>query len=128
MSHYEIRVTCKAALYTPDRSKVLLTEYGRRGYGLPGGHIEADEAPDVAILREIEEELGVSDLILERKDFWLHSPHSKLVLGFTGTLHESQQFTLQVEEISNVIWVPIIDIHRGHVEVPAYREFILKFQ
>ena len=43
---------------------VLLIRDPYRNWGLPKGHIERAEGPDVAALREVEEETGLADLEL----------------------------------------------------------------
>lgn len=124
---YLSRVTCKAALYTPDGRKVLIVEHGDKGNGLPGGHLEANETPDETIRRELWEEIGIKDVVLERKDFWVHH-NGKLVLGFTGTLDESAAFTLHDGEITKVMWVDVDKIVSGEVPAYSYDKFIGAFQ
>lgn len=124
---HHLRVSCKCALYTPDGSKVLLTYYRSKGYGLPGGHMEADETPDQTVRRELHEELGVAGEMVERKDFWMHR-NGKLILGYTGKLDDATNLTLQEEELSEVVWATVDDVASGKVPVPSYGEFICKFQ
>ena len=53
-------VSVKVALYSSDGKRVLLMYYPHDdGFGLPGGHIDAGETPDVALERELREELGI---------------------------------------------------------------------
>lgn len=124
---YLSRVTCKVAVYTPDGNKVLIVEHGDKGNGLPGGHLEADETPDEAMVRELFEELGVKDVPLERKDFWMHH-NGKLILGFTGMLDELTQLTLQDSEITKAMWVDVEKIASGEVIARSYDQFICTFQ
>lgn len=124
---YLARVSCKVALYTPDGSKVLAVEYSPGNFGLPGGHIEAGEHPDDAMHRELHEELGLKDLALDRKDFWLHD-NGKLILGFIGTLHEDASLVLQEEELRSALWVPVVDVESGVFAIPSYDQFIVRNQ
>ena len=51
--------------YIIDKDKTLLVEHVKSGLWLPpGGHIEKNETPDEALLREIKQELGLVIKIL----------------------------------------------------------------
>jgi 8-oxo-dGTP pyrophosphatase MutT (NUDIX family) len=126
-TRHTLRVTCKCALYTPDGSKVLLAQYGPQDYGIPGGHMESDESPEDAMRRELEEEIGITGIELTRRDFWMHA-NGKLILGYTGTLSEETPLTIQFEEVSDMVWVPVADIASGAMKVSSYGEFICQFQ
>lgn len=127
MTHHLFRVTSKCAIYTPDGKKVLLAEYGPNNFGLPGGHIILGETPDEAMRRELNEELGLTDIATDRKDFFFH-PNGKLVLGFTAMLEDTAPLTVQLDEISKAVWVEVDKIADGSVLVASYKEFILKYQ
>lgn len=81
-------VSAKIALYDERGEHVLVMVYpGRDLYGLPGGHLEKDELADVAIVREVEEELGITISDYTRKDFFLNKDvEGKVVLAYVGTL------------------------------------------
>jgi ADP-ribose pyrophosphatase YjhB (NUDIX family) len=52
-----------------DKGKVLLVYHKKLGVWLyPGGHVEADENPEEALLREVKEETGLQIEILGEKD------------------------------------------------------------
>lgn len=119
------RVSCKAALFTPDRTKVLLVEYLPNNFGLPGGHTESGETPEETMRRELREELGITDkILLERRDFWRHSD-GKIVLGFIGVIDISHKLIIDVNEIRAALWVKVADIKDGMVTAGTYDEFIL---
>ena len=119
------RVSCKAALYSSDRKKVLLVEYLPNNFGLPGGHTEADETPEETMRRELAEELGVTDNIyLNRRDFWRHSD-GKIVLGFVGELNPADELTIDLNEIMASRWTEVSDIKKGKMTAGAYDTFII---
>lgn len=68
--HELIDFTVGAIIVSPDRTKVLLINHPIYGKWLcPGGHIELDEDPDQALIREIKEETGLEvDVMSERAD------------------------------------------------------------
>lgn len=43
----------------------LLIRDSYRNWGFPKGHLETDEAPDTAALREVREETGIDDVVLD---------------------------------------------------------------
>lgn len=126
MPHTLHKVTCKVALYNPAKSKVLVVEYFQNDFGLPGGHLEADESPEAAVRRELQEELGLTSTALElkRKDFWIHSM-GKIILGFTGCLDEGTLLTIDTNEIRAAHWFEVDDIRHGKKTTGTYDDFIL---
>ncbi len=63
----ELRSRCEVtrdftvAVFVVDRGRVLLHKHRKLGKWLPpGGHIEPNELPDVAALREVAEEAGIA--------------------------------------------------------------------
>lgn len=119
-------VSAKVAIYNPDKTKVLLTEYLPGKYGLPGGHLEANETPNEAAVREIAEEIGItlSPKEITSKHFWRHDS-GKIVLGYIATLAEDTLFSLDPEEVLAVHWTPLGDIESGVVNTRSYDRFIL---
>ena len=97
---------------TPDGEKVLLIK-DRFGYWTwPKGHLENDETPQEAALREIAEETGISNLAIideigEQK-YSCSSGTSKVLKTVHIFLMEasgSDAIKVQTEEISSAEWV-----------------------
>lgn len=90
--HY---VSTKIALYSHDLNSLLIMHYPTRDiYGLPGGHVDADELPDEAIKRELMEELTATVENIKRADFFfLNGRSKKIILGYTAIAPETISIT-----------------------------------
>lgn len=85
---------------------------GRLLWSLPKGHIEADETPEDAAVREVAEETGIRGRIIETLgtiDFWFvaegrrvhKTVHHFLLLACGGELSDEDV------EVAEVAWVPL---------------------
>lgn len=57
-----------SALILDNQNQILLvnlTSFDDHFYAIPGGGLEAGEAPEAAVIREIKEELGINEELLE---------------------------------------------------------------
>ncbi|HXH26887.1 MAG TPA: NUDIX hydrolase [Candidatus Acidoferrum sp.] len=119
-------VSCKVAVFSPDGQTVLLLKRHDMDnlYILPGGHLEHDEQPEEAARRELQEEVGLTQLNnLTKRSFWLHELDGKVVLGFTAYSSETE-LPPPPEANETAEWVPIESL--AHMKlVDSYRDFIL---
>jgi 8-oxo-dGTP diphosphatase len=122
---------CAAAILVRD-SRILL---GKRAGGqllypnvwdLPGGHLEAGESPDQALIRELEEELGIVPTRFAQLDVFdelnpekngAHKYHVYLVTEWSGTIANRQP-----QEHSEIRWVPLETAHQLELADPRYLE------
>ena len=119
------KVSCKAALFNKNRTKVLLIEFLPGRYSLPGGHTEPNELPEDTMRRELREELGITeDVGLKKRDFWRHSD-GKIVLGFVGEMSEDIEIFINKDEIEAAVWTSISDIESGNRTAGMFDAFIL---
>ena len=120
-------VSTKAIFYTPDSRYVLVMHMFRgtdhEKFGLPGGHIDAGEVPDAAMVREIREELGISMLNLQHIDFVTHQ-NGKIVLAYTGTLPHDTVFAPSHPEKEVGIWMNRGEFEQIAIE-PSYKQLAL---
>ncbi len=74
------------------------------GTQVPGGGIGASEQPDVAVLRELAEESGITNATLIRKlgESWFLAEAGRVPAGFEEQVHHA--FHLFVERPSSAIW------------------------
>lgn len=123
--HTTYRVTAKAILLNEEMTKVLVAHYSSGSLGLPGGHIDADETPDQAVRRELEEEIGVSGLALRHFDFDRHHD-GRIVLFFAGVIDEDTPLVTDPNELVSADWIELDKISSGEVSTGFYAKFILE--
>lgn len=118
-------VSTKAALFNHDKTKVVVIHMdGNDEYGLPGGHVDEDETIEAALRRELAEECGVTDVALNKSDFFMHS-NGKIILAFVGRLAGRRELVSQQNEQEGIPrWVTKDEFERLSIE-PSYRAFVL---
>lgn len=96
----------------------LIGRHDRRGrmvWSLPKGHIEAGETPEVAAVREIREETGISGAIVAPLgviDFWFMAENRRV----HKTVHhfllraEGGELSSDDAEVDSVEWVPLAEM------------------
>lgn len=59
-------VTAKGVSPTPmgEGGEVLFVEHPERGWEIPGGHLEENESPEEALVRELREETGLDGTLI----------------------------------------------------------------
>jgi 8-oxo-dGTP diphosphatase len=120
---------CAAAMLVRG-SKILL---GKRAPGqllypdvwdLPGGHLEVGESPDQALVRELEEELGIVATRfvplgifdeLNPEKYGAHQYHIYVVTEWSGRIVNRQP-----HEHSEIRWVPLESAHQLELADPRY--------
>jgi 8-oxo-dGTP diphosphatase len=133
-----------------DHRAVLLVHHNATGkWMFPGGHVDPDETPAEAALREVFEETGVRAQVDGQAELdlpemtWQPSPwltaeipapakpdrpgkpaepaHTHIDLLFIGTADSTQALTARLDEVASARWVPIGELDRMDVraEVPA---------
>ena len=122
--HHLFKVVTKAAVYSHDKSRVLVIHMDRiNGWGLPGGHIEEDEDMDDAMRRELFEECGVELEALKKVDFFYHS-NGKIVLAYTGVLKNDDIISKQDNLEGIPKWLSREEFESIIIE-PNYRKLVL---
>lgn len=92
-------------------------------WGLPGGHIDENESPDVAMMRELYEECGIIPDSIVRKDFFMHS-NGKLILAYVGGITNTDLKSQQDNLEGRPVWISKSEFMKVEIE-PNYREFVL---
>ena len=99
-------------------------------HGLPGGHVEAGEMPEDAVVREVIEELGLEHHqvpTLTRHDFWRDGPDGRILLFYTATLDTDVKITPQLAELIGADWVTREQLTRGDVSSSTYAPYLIEF-
>ena len=128
-------VSVKIALYSSDGKRVLLMYYPHDdGFGLPGGHIDAGETPDVALERELREELGIT-IDATPADFYMRYPRGsavkdhKIILSYTATVDSNVELPDRARDggEERPIWLAQAEIKTTDKLAPGYRDFVLRW-
>lgn len=119
-----------------EENKVLLTlqsdESDQPGkWGLPAGHVEKDETPQEAALRETKEEIGVDTILTGLvQAVILRRPKREdaLVIIFKGKIKDGQSPKVDGKEVTDFSWVDKKDIENDKFDWrhPFFKKFVLK--
>lgn len=118
VAHY---VSVKVAVYSDDKSHVLVMKYGSGVFGLPGGHLELNETPDEALVREFQEELGAVLPPVKRTDFFMSG---RLVLGFVALAPIDMPMDPPNPEKEHGVWVTRSEFDQIEDIADGYRTLV----
>lgn len=104
-----------AARVVKDGLLLLVQEaHGRHQglWGLPKGHVETNESPEEAVVRELLEETGMAGSVtgLAAVRTALHQAHPAVFLTYDMTLHAGK-LQSQTEEIASTGWFSLVELN-----------------
>lgn len=124
-SRHTHRVSVKVMLLNKAADKVLMTVMSDGRYGLPGGHIDRQESPTLALQRELFEELGLTmGLYSDITEHGFFRSGSRLILMYTGVLSEDIELMPDETEVVDAEWVSLEDLTSGRIYSRTYEEHI----
>lgn len=95
-----------------DSGDFLLVHHLAGHWGFPKGHLEKGEAPRQAAVRELQEETGITEVLLDDEPIVQSYSFEKggvqiekLVSYFIGSV-STKEVTIQREELQGFIWLP----------------------
>lgn len=119
-------ISTKIAIFTQDKGSVLVMKYKKGTYGLPGGHMEKGEDPDLTLERELMEELGISLDSYERRDFFFrNSKKRSMILAYTAIAPKTFVMNPPHPDKEHGIWMTRPEVESCATLSTAYKAFIL---
>lgn len=117
-------ISAKIAMYSADLQRVLVMYYPRGDiYGLPGGHIDRGEQADVALARELQEELGVTVENAVHKDFFFIG---RVILGYTAIVPNDFATYPPKPKKEHAVWRTKDEVAAIEALSAEYKRFILE--
>lgn len=119
----KLKVAAKALLF--HEGKVLIVADPKNKWDFPGGGIEGDERLEEGLRRELQEELGLTDIQVGRvvhADEWFIPKKDLHVVAvfYLAELGEKPMFTLSSEH-SETSWIDLKDIGKYDVTEDTIR-------
>ena len=113
-------------------NNILLVKDNKRGWDVPGGHVEKDESPENALIREMEEEAGcrIRNIILigylhcHQLKKNLKYPIDGLIAVYTVFDFEIDHSKRYLHEVYDSKFVPLNKVKSYHHNWTALKQFI----
>lgn len=121
-----IPVSAKGILINSE-GKVLLLKNDRNTWELPGGRLEPGEQPEQALVREIEEELGIAVIVRQLVDVWLYEVIEHrfvLIVSYECEFDDNPKLSLSEEHL-DYGWFHISELNKYEV-ADGYKRAIQK--
>lgn len=110
---YQTRLAAYIIVSDPTNSEIILVQAPNGAYFLPGGEIEVGESKEVAIHREVMEELGFAVEIgnyLGQADEYFYSNHRQTAYynpGYFYVAKNWQEKSEPLEKTNQLKWFPV---------------------
>lgn len=105
------------------------TERNNYKWVLPGGHVLSGEAPEEALNRELNEELGITDIEYTKLDT-VKFPYNSYIFNvfYSETQIDMDSLVFQPEEVTQIKWYTKDEIFKliNEVQIPRGYAYILQ--
>ncbi|MDB4881440.1 MAG: hydrolase [Gemmatimonadetes bacterium] len=98
---------------------VLVLRNARDEWELPGGKLELEEAPERCVVREIQEELGLTITPDRLLDSWVYTivPGTHVLILTYGCAETSIAEPVLSDEHSELQWLPLVDVESARMPI-----------
>jgi len=122
--HFEGQVAVKVVISCGEKILLVRGMGKNESFDLPGGHLHQDELPQLAIVREVQEELGIAitvgDIFYSNQFFHPGPQKQTLMLVYKASV-TGDVVNFDTTELSEVVWVTKEEL--VHLAVyPVYRD------
>ena len=81
---------------------VVFVRHPERGWEIPGGHLNAEETPEDALIREVHEETGlVVEIMSWNKEYY---PNGWVAHAITKSTPQPSSWTVEDEKVEEIAW------------------------
>ncbi len=142
MAHIHEKIDFTVETFIVYKDKVLLRKHDKYGIWLGvGGHIELDEDPNLAAVREPKEEVGLEVILLDERNLYnangrpgkeyvelipptflnrhrINATHEHITLMYIATAKTDKLTLSETEKSPACLWMTAEDVHK-HPEIDA---------
>lgn len=124
--HKKFNVNIDAIIKNPEGRFLILHQDGK--WKLPGGRMEEGETPEACLKREVREETGISNIVIDSPvHVGLSSSGNTMLVTMRCSTSENQEVKLS-DEHDQYAWVDTSSIDQYEFSFPALIEIIRRAQ
>lgn len=119
-----MQILVDAAIFNK-KGKVLLIQQTKKGrqplrWGLPGGHVEENESPEQATIREVKEEVGLDIQLtnfIHAEILEVYDGSEYILITYKAKAKDLNILKIDSREVNDYGWFDLKDIKKGKVKL-----------